>query len=261
MFNWKSIDKTFLYDGSFEGFLTIVFDTYISKELPLKIIPESEYIYNMFDKTVIIKTDFVKSDRVFSGISKTICDEALYQSYNAFMSANKNGICENKEIEILKYLLHGFSIGPKINTMLYIDYILNVFKLRKNVIGEAHRLKGLVRFMNIGENLFYSGIHPENNVIENIGNHFIRRFPTQNFILHDKNRNIAMLYNMKEYTIINIPDHFKIPKISEEEKKFQTLWKTFFNTISIKERTNSRLQMQYMPKKYWKDIIEMSDTI
>ena len=69
---------------------------------------------------------------------------------------------------------------------------------------EAHKLKGLVRFIQVGDNLFYSSIHPENNVIENVGNHFIRRFPTQYFIIHDKNRNIAMLYNQKEYTIDDI---------------------------------------------------------
>ncbi len=123
--------------------------------------------------------------------------------------------------------------------------------------GEAHRLKGLARFMQIGDNLFYSSVHPDNNVIEILGKHFIRRYPTQNFILHDKNRNIAMLYNQKEYTIIDIPSNFKLPSISEEEKAFEHLWKTFFNTIAIKERTNKRLQMQYMPKKYWQDLTEM----
>ena len=28
----------------------------------------------------------------------------------------------------------------------------------------------------------------------------------------------------------------------------------FFNTISIKERTNTKLQMQFVPKKYSKDV-------
>lgn len=256
MFNWKSINEVFLYDGTFDGLLTIVFDSYISKEIPCKIVPQEEYIFNILDKTRIIKTDYSKADRIFNGICKNICEEALYDAYNAFLSTNKNHICENKEIEIVKFILNGFSIGPKIMTMLCLSYVLNVCKLRKNVLMEAHKLKGLVRFIQVSDNLFYSAIHPENNVIENVGNHFIRRFPTQNFIIHDKNRNIAMLYNQKEYTIIDIPSDFKIPQISEEEKQFQSLWKTFFNTISIKERTNRRLQMQYMPKKYWQDLVE-----
>ena len=49
------------------------------------------------------------------------------------------------------------------------------------------------------------------------------------------------------------------PHITENEKHFQSLWKTFFTTIAISERTNKRCQMQYMPKKYWQDLIEMQE--
>lgn len=117
-------------------------------------------------------------------------------------------------------------------------------------------LNGLLRFIEIGDNLFYASIHPDNNIIENLGQHFIRRLPTQNFVIHDKNRNIAFLYNTKEYQIIDSTS-LNVPDISEEEKKYQELWIAFFKTIAIKERSNSRLQMQYMPKKYWEDLVEM----
>lgn len=257
MFNWKSIDTTFLYDGTFQGLLSIVFDCYVSKEIPLEIIPQIDYIPNLFDNIQLIKTDFEKSDRIFQGISKNICDKALYDAYYAFLSANQNGVCLNKEIEIVKFLLHGFIVGPKIMTMLSIDYVLHVIKLRKNVLGEAHRLKGLTRLQEIGDNLFYASIHPENNVIENLGQFLIKRFPTQNLILHDKNREIALLYNTKEYTIIEVSNDMPMPTITENEKRFQGLWKIFFKTIAIKERTNPRCQMQYMPKKYWQDLVEM----
>lgn len=82
----------------------------------------------------------------------------------------------------------------------------------------------------------------------------------QNLILHDKNRNLAFLYNAKNkkhYEIIEVPTDFQITHFSEEEKEFQSLWKTFFHTIAIKERKNARLQMQFMPKKYWIDLVEM----
>ena len=256
MLNWKFIDEIFLYDGTFDGLLTIVFDCYISKSLPQKIVPKDEYVQNILDKTSFIETNFEKSSRVFEGIHKSICNDALYNAYYAFLSANRSGICDNKEIEIVKFLLKGFVVGPKIMTMLSVSYVLNVFKLRKNMLAEAHKLKGLVRLQEIGNNVFYSSIHPENNVIENIGHFFMKRFPMQNLILHDKNRQIAFLYNTKKYEIIDVNNNIT-PTITEEEKEFQTLWKTFFKTIAIKERTNKRCQMQFMPKKYWQDLVEM----
>jgi probable DNA metabolism protein len=137
--------------------------------------------------------------------------------------------------------------------------VVEVMKLRKNVLHEAHRLKGLVRLQELENNLWYASIHPDNNVIENIGQFLIKRFPTQNLILHDKNRNLVFLYKAcsnKNYEIVPVPATVSLPNFSAQEKQFQVLWKTFFHTIAIKERTNSRLQMQYMPQKYWQDLVE-----
>ena len=47
--------------------------------------------------------------------------------------------------------------------------------------------------------------------------------------------------------------------ISEDEAVYQKLWKGYFKNIAIKERENKRLQMQFMPKKYWKFLKEMEE--
>lgn len=245
-------NKTYLYDGTFDGLLTIVFDCYVLKKLPLKIIAEDKYIPNILDNIEKVITDYNKSERIFNGIVKNISYDVLYNSYYAFLAEDNE-----KEINILKYLLYGFLVGPQIDTMLSIDFVFKVNSLRKKMLSEAHKLKGLLRFSKIGDNLFYSSIHPTHNVIENLGHHFIKRLPTQNFIIHDKNRNIAFLYNTKKYEIID-SSSIKIPNITEEEKLYQELWKAFFNTIAIKERTNKKLQMQFMPKKYWQDLTEIN---
>lgn len=250
MSNWKLINRTYLYDGSFDGLLTIVFDCYSSKTLPQNVVNEKTYHNNFLDNTVFISSDYEKSERVFKGIEKNICYDALYNSYYAFLSNEPN-----KEINILKYLCHGFNIGPKINTMLTISYVYKVIALKKRVFGECHRFKGLLRFIEVSNNLFYSSIHPDNNIIEPLGHHFINRLPNQNFIIHDKNRNIGFLYNGKTYKIEEMPK-FVLPDISDDEKLYQELWKSFFKAVTINERSNRRCQMQFMPKKYWKDLIE-----
>lgn len=250
MSNWKLVNKTFLYDGSFDGFLSLVFDCYVKKTLPQKITKQKDYLPNFLEETIFIPSDGEKSDRVFRGIEKQIGYLTLENAYQAFLCEEKD-----KEINLLKYLCHGFEMGPKINTMLTISYVYQVMAMKKKSFGECHRLKGLLRFQEIKENLFYACIHPDHNILEPLGQHFMNRLPNQNFIIEDKNRNKLFLYNTKEYQIEeNI--NFKIPKLSEQEKYYQTLWKTFFNTISISERKNRRCQMQFMPKKYWKDLIE-----
>ena len=177
----------------------------------------------------------------------------MYENYYAFL-AN----VPEKEMSILLYLLNGFSIGPKISTMLSLDFVFQVHSLRKKMLSEAHKLKGLLRFKEVGDNLFYACIHPTHNVIENVGQHFVRRLPHQNFIIHDAtDRGLLFLYDTHQYQIQSDKD-FIVPSISEREKEYQQLWKTFFQTIAIEERKNPRLQMQFMPKKYWKDLVELS---
>lgn len=252
MFITETNGKTYLYDGTFEGLLTIVFDCYIAKELPLQIFPNQTYQNNLLDDIEIITTDFVKADRIFYGIVKNISYDTLYQNYYAFLSEDPQ-----KEKAIISYLVNGFYIGPRINTMLSIDFVFTVHRLRKRMLAESHRLKGLLRFQEVGNNLYYASIHPDNNVIENLGHHFIRRLPKQNFLIHDQKRELCFIYHAGKYQIIPSID-LMIPSITQEEQYYQSLWKVFFKTIAIPERKNTRLQMQFMPKKYWQDLVELS---
>ena len=70
MFNWKSVDITYLYDGTFEGLLTLVFELFTKKTMPIKIENINEYTPNLLDNTCIIVTDYAKFDRVYNGIAK-----------------------------------------------------------------------------------------------------------------------------------------------------------------------------------------------
>jgi len=252
MLNWNYIDQTYIYDGTFYGLLTIAFDSYIANQIPIKIFPKNDYEYNLLDKAIDIETDDKKARRISDGLIKNVSFDTLSNAYNAFLSGQKN-----TELTILKYIIASFKTGPEINNMLAIDYVFETLRLKRNTVFEAYRLKGLVKFRYIGQNLYYAPVTPDNNVIEYVGRHFVKRIPTQNFILHDKKRNISFVYNTKEFVIMDVPKDFVLPEFSEEEKLYQNLWKTFFKTIAIKERTNKRLQAQYMPKRYWKDLVEI----
>lgn len=248
MSNWKPINTIYLYDNTFEGLLSIVFECFHSKTIPFDI-ATNHYEISIFHDYLPISTNYDYAQKVYEAILKNISASTLYIIHRAFLSNSPK-----KESAILKYILLGFKLGPKVEHLLTEPSISYVQALSKKVQGEAHRFFGLVRFVQISQNLFYSSIHPTHNILEILGNHFINRLPTQNFIIHDKNRNLALLYNTKTYTILETK-HLNI-KPSEEEKNYQKLWKTFYQTISIQERINPRLQMQYMPKKYWQDLIE-----
>ena len=43
------------------------------------------------------------------------------------------------------------------------------------------------------------------------------------------------------------------------DTNFEELWKTFYNSVNIKERENLRLRNQHMPKRYWKHLTEIKN--
>ena len=47
-----------------------------------------------------------------------------------------------------------------------------------------------------------------------------------------------------------------IPEISADERHYRRLWKSYFENIAIKERTNPRCQKNFMPVRYWKHLTE-----
>ena len=47
--------------------------------------------------------------------------------------------------------------------------------------------------------------------------------------------------------------------ISDKEKQIRAMWKLYHTTIAIKERTNLKCQMNFMPRHYWEYITEMTE--
>ena len=79
------------------------------------------------------------------------------------------------------------------------------------------------------------------------------------FILLIMNLIVFKIYDDKQKYYIIADENITLKTLGaiEKEKEVENLWVTFFNTIGIKERKNTRCQMNFMPKKYWKYIIEM----
>ena len=44
--------------------------------------------------------------------------------------------------------------------------------------------------------------------------------------------------------------------LSDNDKLFQDLWRTYFKAICIRERTNPKKQLNDMPRRYWKYMTE-----
>jgi len=120
---------------------------------------------------------------------------------------------------------------------------------------ERHRLLGLLRFSQIGDILFCR-VEPDHDVLELMAGHFADRYQNEKFIIYDKRRGKAVFADDGRW-YISAFDPEKIPGFEQEEKLYQKLWKTYFENIAIKERINPRCQRNFMPFRYWKNLVEI----
>ena len=67
----------FIYDYTFEGLLTCIFDAYFRKTFPDLLLKEGEPLPLFYDETFHVSTDERKAMRVWRGLEKKISHHAL----------------------------------------------------------------------------------------------------------------------------------------------------------------------------------------
>ncbi len=242
--------KEYIYDNTFEGLLTAIFYAYSCKEDCI-ITKSRDYIASFLNEVSDISTEYDKFDRVYKSIVEKLNSEVLANVYYLYLC----DIPDSSSIA-LKYLKLCYKYGSNINLAKNNDIIILVDKYTKKVTHEAHMFTGFVRFKEVAPLSFYASIEPDHNILPLILNHFTRRFSDQNFIIHDLKRELAIIYNKESFIITDLKrEDFKVFTSSDGE--FEALWKTFYNSVNIKERENPRLRNRYMPKRYWSHLTEL----
>lgn len=236
------------YDGSFDGLLCCVFESYDKKEIPADILPPDASQTMLFPLKEI-DTDFQKSGRVLTSIPNVMGDAALDFVQHAFLTC-----LPQKERYILLFLRLGYRFGSSVMNMLTDDVVNTLFKAVKHLDHESHLLKGFVRF-SVFNNALTAEIEPKNFVLPLLTRHFCERYPEERFFIYDKTHGMALIYQPYHYEIIPV-DHLEMPEPDEEEESFRDLWRLFYKTIEVQGRHNPKCRMSHMPKRYWKYLTE-----
>jgi len=239
-----------VFDGSLEGFLCIVFAHYYDRINPLAIQKEGQYQNTLYSEEFFISTDFDKAARVQKGIRRKISMQAEHYVNYAFWSEN-----ESCYMDIFRYLQLGFKLGKSVDCYLQEDCVLAVHKLARYVGREVHLLSGFSRFAETKQGVFYCSIAPKNNVLPMLAEHFSDRMMNQAWVIHDKVRKQAAVYNGEHFVIGNVPGDVNL-EYNDKELQVQELWRTFFNSVSIKERKNKKLQRNLLPLYFRKSMLE-----
>lgn len=250
-----------VFDGSWEGLLSAVFDSFSQKICPDVIVREDMSLPLFSDWIHNVVTDDEKSRRVWTGLRKRLSVGALNALVVSFMS-------EMPEMDLctFRYVVSVFRSPEGKERDFSDENVLAVFQTAKKVRGEAHRMLQFVRFQKAADGTYFAMMEPIYNVLPLAIGHFRDRFSDQKFIIYDRVRDYGYYFDGYEAKVMHMPAnlyHVRTGQLDnavmdDDERLFQKLWRTYFNAIAIKERINPRKQRQDMPVRYWKYLTEMN---
>ena len=236
----------YFYDGSFEGFLSCVFESYAHHERPSAI--ESEEVPTLF-ATRWVETEVSHAQRVLRKLH-AISPWGLELVRRGYLTC-----LPQREMALYRLIQKLLEEGPAFLHNLSDETLNPVFQAVRHLNGEAHLLKGFVRFSDYG-GVLAAEIEPKNRVLPLLRGHFCSRFQNEDFLIYDRVHHEVLL-SQHGASAIRPLDALSLAAPDKTEAAYRRLWKQFYDTLEIKARHSEKGRMSHCPKRFWQDMVEM----
>lgn len=251
----------FIFDNTLEGLLTAVFEAYARRTFPDTLVTEGTPLPLFCEETYLVVTDEAKADRVWNGLARRLSPAALQCVARTWLAE------ENDTPAVLFRFIRKVIDSPvRIETNQADPDVRAFTQMWRRVEWERTRLMQFIRFQKAADGTYFAAVEPEKNALPLIVSHFKDRFADQRWLIWDVERAYGFYYDLCEVRRVTIQASDSLPHLTDgqldesqmapDERLFQSLWKTYFQAICIRERINPRKQRQDMPVRYWKYLTE-----
>lgn len=259
--------EIYVCENTLEGVFSAIFCAYADRHphSDNKIITGSVANYELFANYIPVTTNQEYALRVSKCLCNTLGSEVFYDLCAALL-------CEAPfAAEVADAVYHtivlGLSLarqageGRRILEHLTNPYVNQVFRCARQTKHEARQFFGFLRFRELSNGVLLARFHPNNNIITMLVEHFDNRLPREAYIIYDATHDIAALHHPHQPSILLSHPEFEqeaLLNYSEQEQDYEALWKQFYESITVESRRNPALQQNNMPKRFWKDTVELT---
>jgi len=244
------LSTVFTCSRSLGAMLSCIYDAWASGlgHQNIKLAYEPLNQLNIFDTYIHVDEDEGKIDSVISAINHKISPEFYHTiAYSA-------GAYEEDTLDtIYRVLILGFHYGPSVLSMYQFKDVTRFFEISRRYGREAHSFREFSRFTLVNGNVYIAHIEPKSYVLLPVAEYFADRMPSENWVVVDDVHHEAVVHpcNTQYYLRTLTDDEFELIKDTEQNvDAFTSMWKTYFDSIAIKERANRCCQMNHFPE--WK---------
>lgn len=243
----------YAYDGSYEGLMSAVFESFRLKEIPSGIVISDDCEPSLL-KIREIETNHEHALRVEKAIVKKLGENASNLVRRGFLYGEGG-----REMAIYRFLRIGFTEGRTAAGRIADDNVNPLYKMAVSVGNEERLMQGFLRFSEVNGALV-STIHPKNYLLPLLRGHFCARYRHENFMIFDENHGAALIHT-KEKTAIIPMESLEKPAPEERDTFYCELWKSYYKHIAISSRYNPTCRMTHMPKRFWTDMPEVAEEL
>lgn len=250
----RDTHRIFVTDGTFEGLLTALFESYACKRFPDAIEAADSDQPGLFENRIEITTDIGKYDRVWKGLKLHLGFKGRRKIYEAYLSGRPG-------VETTIYRFVRDTIPPRSGNRFqsHLSDHIRIQKLARKVRREAHRMKGFIRFQHTGEDRYLAMVAPRYDVLPLVRRHFESRFADQRWIIYDSLRNYGLCCDRGKTRELRLDvTELKVSGNAEnaEDRLCQSLWQHYYAAVNITRRNNPRLHLRQLPRRYWQYLPE-----
>lgn len=251
----------YIFDGSYAGYLTGIFESFERKEWDAMPMLASADQPSIFAEGRRIITDTDKAKRVSEGLTQRLGKVESRTYFRLFLS-------EDPRAWLAGYRLAKqiFTSTPDILKNFGDADVLYFWQTLKKVRRESHRMKAFVRFSKTAEGLFFATVEPDFNVLPLVVTFFRNRYADQPWLLVDIKRKYGFQYDGSGVREVQLSSQ-DTPNtsagntsvsiaIDERDEHFKRLWKQYFKSTNIEARRNMKLHLKHVPRRYWKYLVE-----
>lgn len=198
----------------------------------------------LFDVYSHVEADREKAEKVIRSIRSKIGFGAYDCVYHAAMYH------EDALDGIYRFLRMGFAYGKPVMDMLGHPIVMRMLEIRRRVTNEIHHFREFARFDEIGGQIYVCHLEPKSDVVYAVAQHFADRMPSVRWVMVDDVRRIAAVHPADEPVYLQelTAEEWRALQATEEmDDSYRELWKTFFDTIAIRQRKNPKCQQNLFP--------------
>ena len=242
--------KVFVCEDNYDAIMSCIYDAWVEAIKTgysnVKIIRQKDLQQNLFDQYIYPYSDPVKTQKVVHSIRTKISEEAYFWTYRASLSD-----LEDAPDAIFRFMILGFKTGASVTKMLTEESVSRMFEIIRRVKNESGMFLERAKFNSINGEVYICHFEPKSNVISYLTTHFADRMPSENFIIIDDTRKLAGIHPKDGecyYRYLSDSEFEKLSTSETYEDEYTTMWRTFFKTIAIEQRTNLECQRNHFPK-------------